>query len=248
MDTPTEFVELTDTLMGLADDLLEHQMTDGEYKILVEGIARIRILYERTHGIQQYHPPPQPIVPLAASHLVLAPEIVETPARDMPVFDLNEALMDFSIVPHEVPPPIPNPVPIFIGDLVYQPVSHETLWNNGLITHGRGITQTDTLNRSNEIVRSDIHLELINPRTNAVVEYKLIFERKWCSASRRQKMIGRVNRHPTKMLVMMTNTYEIGTRYALIDKSNIPPHARGIRIDEVDYGMAVRAVGRTGHA
>ena len=195
MAASTEFVALTDTLMGLADNLLEHQITDGEYKILVEGIARIRILYERTHVA--------------------------------------------------LPPPIPNPVPLAASHLVYSPVSFETLWNDGLITHGRGIVQgTDTLNRSYEIVRSDIHLELINPRTNVAVEYKLIFERKLCSVSRRRKMIGRVNRHPTKMLVMMTNTYQLGTRYALIDKSNDTPPSRGITIKEVDYSMAVRAVGR----
>ena len=237
MAASTEFIALTDTLMGLADDLLEHQITDGEYKILVEGIARIRILYERTHGalpifVPPEVPPPNP-VPLAASNVVLTPEIVEIPARDMPVFDLNEAMMDFSIIQED--------------EHYSRSIS---LWNEGLITHGRGMVQgTDTLNRSYELLRSDIHLELMNPRTNAAVEYKLIFERKWCSASRRQKMIGRVNRHPTKILVMMTNTYELGTRYALINKgSHIPRPTRGIRIDEVDYGMAVRAVGRTGHA
>ena len=230
MAASTEFIALTDTLMGLADDLLEHQMTDGEYKILVEGIARIRILYEREHGAL---PPPIP-VPLAATHMVLAPVIVETPARDMlPVFDLNEALMDFSIIEED--------------EHYMRSIS---LWRDGLITHGRGITpRTDTLDRSYEIVRSDIDIELINPRTNAFVEYKLIFERKWCNASRRQKMLGRVNRHPTKILVMMTNTYEIGTRYALINKGEpIPLATRGITITEVDYSTAVRSVGRTGHA
>ena len=47
MAAPTEFNALTDTLMGLADDLLEHPITDGEYKTMVEGVARIRILHER---------------------------------------------------------------------------------------------------------------------------------------------------------------------------------------------------------
>jgi hypothetical protein len=237
MAASTEFIALTDTLMGLADDLLEHPITDGEYKILVEGIARIRILYEREHGalpifVPPEAPPPNP-VPLAASNVVLTPEIVETPTRDMPVFDLNEALMDFSIIEED--------------EHYMRSIS---LWRDGLITHGRGITpRTDTLNRSYEIVRSDIDIELINPRTNAFVEYKLIFERKWCNASRRQKMLGRVNRHPTKILVMMTNTYEIGTRYALINKGEpIPLATRGITITEVDYSTAVRSVGRTGHA
>ena len=47
MAASTEFIALTDTLMGLADDLLEHPITDGEYKTMVEGVARIRILHER---------------------------------------------------------------------------------------------------------------------------------------------------------------------------------------------------------
>jgi len=229
MEASTEFVALTDTLMGLADDLLDHQITDGEYKIMVEGIARIRILYERTHGAL----PPPPPVPLAASHMIIAPEIVETPIRDMPVFDLNEAMMDFSNIEED--------------EHYWRSIS---LWNDGIITHGMGISQgTETTDYADHMVRSDIHFELINPRTNAVVNYKLIFERKWCSTSRRQKMIGRINRHPTKILVMMTNTHELGTRYALIDKgSPIPLPTRGITINEVDYSMALRAVGRTGHA
>jgi hypothetical protein len=163
MDTPTEFVALTDTLMGLADDLLEHQMTDGEYKILVEGIARIRILYERTHGIQQYHPPPQPIVPLAASHLTLAPEIVETPARDTPVFDAGDILIEFST-----------------STITDRHTYRDELWAMGLITHGTGITQgTDVVNSDYQIIRSEIHFELSEPHIarhnrNTIKKYSII--------------------------------------------------------------------------
>jgi hypothetical protein len=81
-----EFNKIGDELMGIADDVLDHSITDNEYKTLVEGLARMRILYERvvnasTPSVPRYIPPPPP--PLAFSNQPLLPIIMDTAVPPM---------------------------------------------------------------------------------------------------------------------------------------------------------------------
>lgn len=74
--------------MGIADDVLDHNISDNEYKTLVEGLARLRILYERVA--------PRPPAPRAVAPRVVVPPpprvVVQPPPRVVvPVAHLIDA-------------------------------------------------------------------------------------------------------------------------------------------------------------